>query len=310
MTQIMDQYNNGEDIKKKKILLKTLQAFIEFCNKNHLSYFGAYGTCLGAIRHKGFIPWDDDIDVCMPREDYEKVIALRGELKGSGYEIFKFGDESSDTGTYTTSFLKFCHANTTIWEKKSMPCIFGVFVDIFPLDAVDNEGNGKKLCEQYDGALWHYYLAMRKWSIKDLYKNITSHKFRSSITFLFNVLVRTHRKRHYFNLANKLENEIKELKGENVAYYGLGFSFERETFPKSLTTNLIKVPFEGIEINVPAEYDVYLTQLYKDWRTPPPPEQRITHHYLYFQDLDKRWKLKDVEKLDLPEEKAINYIVD
>lgn len=111
-------------------------------------------------------------------------------------------------------------------------------------------------------------------------------------------------------LANKLENEIKELKGENVAYYGLGFSLERETFPKSLTTNLIKVPFEGIEINVPAEYDVYLTQLYKDWRTPPPPEQRITHHYLYFQDLDKRWKLKDVEKLDLPEEKAINYKVD
>ncbi|GAA6530401.1 hypothetical protein LPYR103PRE_23740 [Segatella asaccharophila] len=191
-----------------------------------------------------------------------------------------------------------------------MPCIFGVFVDIFPLDAVDNEGNGKKLCEQYDGALWHYYLAMHKWSIKDLYKNITSHKFRSSITFLFNVLVRTHRKRHYFNLANKLENEIKELKGENVAYYGLGFSLERETFPKSLTTNLIKVPFEDIEINVPAEYDVYLTQLYKDWRTPPPPEQRIKHHYLYFQDLDKRWKLKDVEKLDLPEEKAINYIVD
>ncbi|GAA6530400.1 hypothetical protein LPYR103PRE_23730 [Segatella asaccharophila] len=101
-----------EEVRVK--LLQTFKAFIAFCEENNLQYYGECGTCLGAIRHKGFIPWDDDIDVCMPREDYEKVIALRGELKGSGYEIFKFGDESSDTGTYTTSFLKFCDANATI----------------------------------------------------------------------------------------------------------------------------------------------------------------------------------------------------
>lgn len=53
--------------------MKTLQAFIDFCKKYHLTYLGAYGSCLGAIRHKGFIPWDDDIDVCMPRKDYENI---------------------------------------------------------------------------------------------------------------------------------------------------------------------------------------------------------------------------------------------
>lgn len=310
MTQIMDQYNNGEDIKKKKILLKTLQAFIDFCKKYHLTYFGACGTCLGAIRHKGFIPWDDDIDVYMPRKDYEKVIALREKLQGTGYELFKFGDSSVDTGIYTISFLKFCDANTTIWERESMPCIFGVFVDIFPLDEVGNKDIANILSTKYKKAIFHYYLSIRDWRFKDLIKAIKNHSIHQTLSFFFNAMIRKFRKKHYLKLSQSLEQKIKEQKGDKLAYYAWGSSFDRGTSPKSLLENLIEVPFENIKIVVPANYDFYLRQQYKDWQTPPPIEQRVSHHYLYFQDLSKRWTIRNVKKLHLPEEKNITYIAD
>ena len=82
------KYNDSEeDVMLKKALISTLKGFVNFCEQHNLRYYAAFGTALGAVRHHGIIPWDDDIDVYMPREDYNKFLSLRGTLESSEYEL-------------------------------------------------------------------------------------------------------------------------------------------------------------------------------------------------------------------------------
>mgnify|MGYP001211621307 CR=1 FL=1 len=302
----MDNRESGS--LEKRVILETFNAFASFCEKHKLKYFGAYGTCLGAIRHKGFIPWDDDMDVCMPREDYDKLLSLRGELHNSGYEIVNFGDKSSDYGIYTTSFAKFCNANTTIWERMEWPCIYGEFIDVFPLDQVGDREEAKRLYEEYSKVTGKYARAMRNWSMRHILRDVRRRDFRVLKSFLWNYLVRRPFKNYYYKKALKLEQEIKKQKGSEIIYYGPGYGFEKEVFPKDFFNELIKVPFEDTEIYVPAKYDEYLTHLFKDWRTLPPTEQRISHHYHYFVDLKRRWTIAEVKGLKIKfNEEEIDY---
>lgn len=122
-----------DKLKYKEILCNTMKSFINICKEHNLQYYACAGTCLGAIRHKGMIPWDDDIDVLMPRSDYDKFLALKQKLQGTGYEIV-----DSNNQFYNQWFAKFSDANTTIVEITDFPIVFGVYVDIFPLDEVGN----------------------------------------------------------------------------------------------------------------------------------------------------------------------------
>lgn len=299
----MDKIKN----EKKKILLQTFKAFSAFCKENDLHYFAVTGTCLGAIRHKGFIPWDDDIDVAMFRKDYEKLIQICGKLNGTGYELIKFGDNSNKFGNYITPYLKFCDANTTIWERKSMPCIFGVFIDITPYDDVDNEVLSKKLFLQYHRAIYRYSQSMRKWRLIDLWKSIKGNHPKSVLSFFYNIIVRSHMTNFYKKRILDLNQRMRSQEGDECICYCGSYDFCKELFPKSFIGRGISVPFEDTSIVVPEQYEIYLKHFFGDWQTPPPPEQRISHHYLYFEDLTRRWTIEEVKKLNLPEEKDIVY---
>ena len=111
-----------DKLKYKEILCKTMKSFINICKEHNLQYYACAGTCLGAIRHKGMIPWDDDIDVLMPRSDYDKFLALKQKLQGTGYEIV-----DSNNQFYNQWFAKFSDANTTIVEMTDFPIVFGVY---------------------------------------------------------------------------------------------------------------------------------------------------------------------------------------
>lgn len=291
----------------KSILLKTFKAFAAFCKENNLHYFAVTGTCLGAIRHKGFIPWDDDIDVAMFRKDYERLIQIREKLEGTGYELIKFGDNSSKYGNYVTPYLKFCDANTTIWERRSMPCIFGVFIDITPYDDVDNEIESEKLFIQYHRAIQRYSLSVRRWRLIDLWNCIKGVHPKGVLRFFYNVMVRSKLRKHYITIIDKLNRKMLNKKGDKCICYCGSYDFHKELLPKSYIGKRITVPFEDTEIVVPEQYEKYLKHFFGEWQTPPPPEQRISHHYLYFQDLSRRWTIDEVKKLNLPEEKDIIY---
>ena len=113
----------------KNSLLLLLDKFVQVCSKHHLRYFLAYGTTLGAIRHKGMIPWDDDIDVHMPREDYEKLQALPKSV-WEGMELTSW--RLKQCNQY--HFMKLEDPNTTIIEQLDPLYVGGIYIDIFPLD--------------------------------------------------------------------------------------------------------------------------------------------------------------------------------
>ena len=116
----------------KQILIDILDEVVRVCKKNNLKYYLGYGTVLGAVRHQGFIPWDDDVDVVMPRRDYEYLIQNRDRLFKGKYRLAFYGI----TPQYHYDFVKIERTDTTLIERIDPLYVGGLYVDIFPLDNV------------------------------------------------------------------------------------------------------------------------------------------------------------------------------
>src|SRR5574344_2925357 len=128
------------DIKKVKdrwnaTILDILKNFMQICDRHGLRYYCCAGTAIGAARHHGMIPWDDDIDVLMPRPDYDRLLEIAQKEDFGKYEVVTpYNNES-----YPLFFSKLVNRETTLIEEKERPCIIGLYVDIFPLDATDDD---------------------------------------------------------------------------------------------------------------------------------------------------------------------------
>lgn len=276
----------------KKKLINTLKAFVDFCEHNHIKYYMGYGSLLGVIRHKGLIPWDDDIDVFMLREEYDRLISVKDSLIGSGFEIL-----SPDRDEYYLPHSKFCDSNTTILELKEHRCVLGVFIDIFPLDYVSgNTDECKKITNQCR-ILWDKYLsATIDVTLVQFFKSLFGWE-RSHLIWMIQILFlyRPNRK--------KYQREIKQieegLKGRKDYLINLNapYSTERELFLAEWFSDIIKMPFEGINVNVPVGFDNILRKLYDNYMLYPPESKRCSHHNHYFVDLFHKKSLKDIRRI-------------
>ena len=128
----MEFLDETQAIAYKQHLLAMFRKFINLCDENNLQWCCAGGTLLGAVRHKGFIPWDDDIDVFMPRKDYNRLLELDKALWSDGYGVVSI--HNHDKGA---TFAKFWDRNTTLWELDEIPFVYGTYIDVFPLDNTD-----------------------------------------------------------------------------------------------------------------------------------------------------------------------------
>lgn len=293
------EYSKEDLARAKSILIDLLKFFDEFCEKNGLKYYACAGTCLGAIRHKGFIPWDDDIDVVMPREDYEKMLSLRNSLKGTDYEI----NDISDKGYYLP-YAKFCEKKTTLVEFKDKPFLLGMFIDVFPLDEASDSSVCRKLFKKKNRAMQRYSQGLGKGHLKRMAKAKGFFaKAKCVMFFFFGWFLKFFYLKQFF----ATEKKIRHLHGDHIMYYGGGYGFDKELHKKDWFGEGCRVPFEKITIMIPKDYKSYLSKLYGNYMTPPPPEKQISHHYHYFYDFDKRWSLEDVMKLNLEEQNTINY---
>lgn len=248
---------------KKRVLLnelqnlekKILQDFDSFCKENSLRYWVCGGTLLGTIRHKGFIPWDDDIDVFMPWEDYQKLI-----------KIYPDNDKYRMICMEKKEFIRDCYTiwgkvveNTTILRERGnmMDCIHPAWIDIFPIIGMPSEQR------QREEILREVIETERKF---------TENFYRSNGSI-------SKRNIAYENII-KISQRYDFEESDYVGVIGTQYR-ERDIVTRKVFDKTIRMPFEDIEVNVPVGYKEYLDNLYGlSWMEVPEESKRNSHHNL------------------------------
>ena len=273
-------------------LLKVFKQFSTYCEENGLTYFAAYGTLLGAVRHQGFIPWDDDIDVYMKREDYDKLIAKRNSLDGTPYKITYVLDGNGSP----YPFAKFYTTEGTIWEYKHFPFIIGPWIDIFPIDEGDeNDEIANATYNKFHHLMWKYRksIADVKWN-DILHDFIHLNGFNGPINLVKKVRYTPFRKKYLCDIAKCIE-DIRQIRSSSLRIYPSGRS--KEAYPKELFGEAISVPFEDTQICIPNGYDEVLTAFFGDYMTLPPIENRGSQHDSFYINLKENVSKVDILKL-------------
>jgi lipopolysaccharide cholinephosphotransferase len=246
----MNNNNNNQKLTLKEeqsCELKILIFFDAFCKQNNIRYSLYAGTMLGAIRHKGFIPWDDDIDVILTRENYNKFISTFNSTKQ--YLLVNYSRNKKCTGIL---FSKIFDTTTVAVEKKTKPLPNeGVWLDIFPLDYVPNNAFKRKQVN-----LHFYFVAKLIWA--------RSAKKPSFLYFALKIFF-------FWSKAQK-SDYFKDLTMINLKQFK-----SDSKFPAFLFNDYITVEFEGHYFSCFKEYDRILKIHFGDYMTLPPIEQRHTH---------------------------------
>lgn len=244
----------------KNIEVSILDFINEICEENKIHYYLAYGTLLGAIRHQGFIPWDDDIDIYMLREDYTRFIQILRNKQDNRYQLISMYNDRN----YTYEFAKVVDNRTVLTVNNiNHSTKEGVWVDIFPLDM-----GAKKIRVQK--VLINMAVACR---ILSVYQRFPYQK--RSIAFypvwLFSRLIGH---RFFLRIINRLSQMGKN--GEIVGYMA-SMGVSRYYFPKKWCDNICMVEFEGKRYPAFEHYDDYLKYQYGNYMQLPPVEKRLSH---------------------------------
>lgn len=261
------------------IQLDMLRSFIEICKKQNLRYFLIGGSCLGTIRHCGFIPWDDDIDIGMPREDYEKFSKIAKDMLPE-YLFFQTNETDPE---YPQMFGKIRNSNTTYIETsvKHLKINHGVYIDIFPLDGISNN----KLQHYFDRIVMSFFnISISRCFVPQI--STRSNLLKKFIKQLIWIL--TPDVKNIIKIRNRYSCKYPYSSSKSIANHG-GAWGTKEIMPKAVFGNGRCAVFEDIEIVIPEEYDEYLTRLYGDYMILPPVEKQIGHHYYDIVDTNKSY---------------------
>ena len=263
----------------KSIELEMLKSFAEICEKLNLRYYLIGGTLLGAVRHRGFIPWDDDIDVGMPREDYEVFLK---EAQKYLPEYYFLQTRKTDP-EYLSNFAKIRDSRTTFLDKavKHRKTNHGVYIDVFPIDYYPDTK-----CKQL---IFDFKKFLQKFRLRGAFIIPEEEKHAAHIEFLAKMLSICLMV-IYPTTTSVLDAEdrlFKKEKNSSLVANLCGYWGKREILPASLLAETCDVEFEGLYFKGPKEYDKYLTRIYGDYMKLPPVEKRVSHHYCEVIDLDK-----------------------
>lgn len=254
---------------QKQLLTEMMEELHLYCEEKGYRYYLFFGSLLGAVRHQGFIPWDDDLDIAMPRADYEKLIRSYNQDHPKGnLKIMSILEDNR----YYLPFAKLVHTKTTLHEADGDLSI-GVYIDIFPLD---NLGDTKEKAHQLflNTKSYRKAIMISNWKISkevSWYKNLVKR-----------ILKLRYPVKNRYEVIRKLDKKCKNYQSENPM--GLVGALctpdyrESETMEATLLEPRIKVPFENYEFYIPKQYDAILKHLYGDYMQLPPKEQQITHH--------------------------------
>lgn len=257
------------DLRRLQLIeLDALRDVQAVCARHALPLFLIGGSALGAVRHKGFIPWDDDVDLALYRDDYMKFLNYAAdELPKDKYFLQTV---ENDPG-YHLPYLKLRLNGTVYCEKvfEHRETHKGIFLDIYPIDAVPEDPNRRK--KQKYAALAAYFF-FRGEPIKKQGKAIN---LASRIAL--RVLTKKRKRRLGFYFQSRVPIYDLESAKSVANIYGIK-QYDKEIMPKAYFGQGTKAEFEGLEVTVPAEYDAYLTHLYGDYMQLPPESERVLKH--------------------------------
>ena len=249
----------------KRIELDILDFVHETCRKYGISYMLDYGTLLGAVRHKGFIPWDDDVDIAMKRKDYNRFLEVMARNPSPRFKII-----TSDTDRhYYYEFAKIVDVRTRLQENGILNSSeMGVWVDIFPKDNMPS----------YHRVVKPIFTLTRLFRIFSVFSKFPDH--HSKWWYPIWLVARFTGPRPYVQMNKML---TKVCSKENSDLMGSWIHLHiKYVWNSSMFNDLTTLEFEGKQYNVPVQWDAYLKDLYGDYMKLPPENQRKTHKFVVY----------------------------
>ena len=249
----------------KEIELELLRYIDKICHENEIPYFLDSGTLLGAVRHKGFIPWDDDIDIVIDRKDYKKLLMLLD----NGSDRFNVLSMYNTEG-YQYTFAKLVDSNTKLIEHNTKSIEeMGVFIDLFPMEHLPNRKLSRRIVQAYV-----------KWlrSIESLLYNDTSDY--TKLHGKYKVFCFPYIKLGWQGVQKKLDIYLENLALKDTDYLVqlLASSNPYRDVKKDYFEKAIDLQFEGETFKAPIGYKKYLEILYGDYMSLPPEDKRVSNH--------------------------------
>ncbi len=253
--------------------LEVLAVIEQICNKHGLRYFADWGTLLGAVRHKGFIPWDDDIDICMLREDYDKFFAIAPKELPKEYLIL---DLNTDV-EWLQLFARIVNSNIVSYDKKRLAdfhgCPYAVGIDIFPLDELPEN---PQLESSFTDLFTAVYFPGRDYDVipSDVEEIIPDLEDLCNIKIDRSKNVQNQLLKTAAMIGKAYQNSGSPFI-TNMAYHSLRKRFLRKEWYREY----VYLPFEQVQLPVPIDYDAVLTEMFGDYMT---PVQYSDHEYPFY----------------------------
>lgn len=272
----------AEDIRKlQEKALEILDYFDGFCQEHKLIYFVIGGCCIGSQRYKGFIPWDDDIDVFMPREDYEKLTSLwpsHGDSKN--YCLCRTTEDINYHSI--VSLLK--DNNTTFINSHSVcdDIHHGYMMDIIPIDGYAPT-KLKRFFQVIHASIFSLFNAQRL-------PDNQGGAVRLMTRLLLAVLPSKKLRYKLWSHSEKKMSQYPISKSDYVSELATGFKYMKLKYPKEIFEKQLWVDFEGRKIPIPQGYDLYLTMAFGDYMVEPPLDKRVPKHKTVFTDMNTSYK--------------------
>jgi len=250
-------------------LIEILDDFVTICEAHNLQFFITAGTLLGAVRHKGFIPWDDDIDIAMPRKDYELFLDIFEKEPASNYYVLSYRsrDKASD---YCKHLARFCKSGSVYAESNKAPDSYsGIFIDIWP----------------YDNCV--LFFAPVQYKLAKMFSQLS--RMKSGVLSTTNKLSIFFGKIICFLCTEKFINSIhkksyilfNKINTKHIAFFSGRYGIKRETHKSNEIYPLSKIEFEGKYYYAPKNCDNFLKIIYGNYMKIPAPEEQHYHSVEY-----------------------------
>lgn len=251
----------------KAIQIEILDVVHHFCQENGITYFLSSGSLIGAVRHKGYIPWDDDIDLYMPRKDYDCFMSIFNKDNRQRYRVVSLQTDDN----CTLAFAKVERTDTRIIEHVDNPMELGINIDIFPVDGVPDD------MEERTKYFTKIQRIRDELVIKDVLLDFKKRGLIKNLILLLGKLFLFHKSMR--QLAEQLDMSIDKsnLDSQYVCNLVMGNGIN-SVFTREAINDSTDVEFEGKFYKTMRGYEEYLTKTYGNYMLLPPIEKRVSHH--------------------------------